>query len=113
MTEQVTEYIQNVKVDWQTEICAQLREAIHQAVPDVTERLQYGKPHFLKNGKYLAVLGTAKEWVSFTIFNADTIEADFFEEGGTDRKTVKIRKGQSAEVDRLAAFLQKAAETIS
>lgn len=113
MNEQVTEYIEKIKVDWQAEVSQQLRQLIHQAVPDVTERLQYGKPHFLKNGKYLAVLGTAKEWVSFTIFNATALEADFFEEGGADRKTVKIRKGQSADVERLAAFLQQAAETIS
>lgn len=111
---EVTTYIQSIKVDWQQPICEQLRQIIHQSVPDVTERIQYGKPHFLKNGKYAGVLGTAKDWVSFTIFNATDVEgpAGLFEDGPPERKTIKIRKGQAVDYDLLGALLQKAASTI-
>jgi hypothetical protein len=110
----VTEYIQNIKQDWQIEISNRLNELVHQAVPEVTERIQYGKPHYLKNGKYAAVLGTAKDWVSFTIFNAKDVEAPegVFEAGDPDRKTIKIRKGQSVDYDLLARLLQQAASTL-
>jgi hypothetical protein len=114
MNQQVTEYIQNVKVDWQGEICARLRELVNQSVPEVTERLQYSKPHFLKNGKYAAVFGIAKDWVSFTIFNAKSIEAPdgLFEAGDPDRKTIKIRKGQAVDYDLLGRLLQEASSTL-
>lgn len=114
MNEAVTEYIENIKVDWQAEIGRKLHEAVSQAEPEVTERIQYGKPHFLKNGKYLAVLGTAKDWVSFTIFNATALvgPADFFEAGPPERKTVKIRKGQDVDYGLVESLVKEAASTI-
>ncbi len=114
MNEAITEYIQKIKEEWQAEVSTQLRQVVHQAVPAVEERIQYSKPHFLKKGKYVAVLGTAKDWVSFTIFNATDLEAPdgFFEPGSPDRKTVKIRKGQTVDYELLTKYLQQAANTI-
>ena len=113
MNEAVTEYIQNLKETWQAEICTRLRQVIHQAVPEIEERIQYGKPHFTKNGKYAYVLGAAKDWLSFTIFQADALEAPagFFEAGNPDRKTVKFRKGQAIDYDFLAQLVQQAAKS--
>lgn len=109
MNQQVTDYIGKIKVQWQAEVCNRLRGMIHDALPDVEERLQYGKPHYLKNGKYAFVMGTAKEWVSFTIFNAQHLETPdgLFEasENG-DRKTIKIRAGQ--DYDLLAKLIEQA-----
>jgi len=114
MNQEVSDYIQNIKQDWQADICNQLRPVIHQSVPDVVERIQYGKPHFLKNGKYACVLGTAKDWVSFTIFNAKALESPdgLFEPGDPDRKTVKIRKGQAVDYTLLGMLLQQAASSL-
>ena len=114
MNQQVTEYIENIKLPWQADICNQLRQTIQQAVPDVEERIQYGKPHFLKNGKYAAVVGTAKGWVSFTIFNAQSIEGPdgLFEAGDPARKTVKICEGQAVDYALLGKLLAQAANTI-
>ncbi len=114
MNEDVTTYIEKIKLDWQVGIAERLRQVVHDAVPDVTERIQYGKPHFLKNGKYAAVLGTAKGWVSFTIFNADglTVADDVFEPGDPDRKTVKIKAGQEVDYDRLTELLRQAADSL-
>lgn len=112
MNQAVTDYIENIKQTWQIEICQQLRQLIHQAVPEVEERIQYGKPHFLKNSKYACVLGTAKGWVSFTIFNAQEIDAPFFEAGPPERKTVKIKEGQAVDYDLLAQLVQKAAGSV-
>src|SRR3954469_2512250 len=100
MNQQVTEYIEKIKVEWQAEICAHIRQLIFQAIPDVEERIQYGKPHYLKNGKYAFVLGTAKEWVSLTIFNAQNLatpEGLFESSDDGSRKTIKIRKEQAVD----------------
>jgi len=114
MNQAVTEYIEKISQEWQAEVCTKLRQVVHQAVPEVEERIQYSKPHFLKGGKYAAVLGTAKDWASFTIFNAATLEtpAGFFEDGPPERKTIKIRKGQTVDYELLAKLLQQAASSI-
>jgi len=115
MNEAVTEYIDNIKVDWQADLCKQLRPLIHQSIPDVEERLQYGKPHYLKSGKYAVVLGTAKGWVSLTIFNAQNLETPdglFETSDNGDRKTIKIREGQTVDYDLLAGLIQQAAQSI-
>lgn len=113
MNQAITEYIEKIKEAWQAEVSTQLRQIVHQAVPEVEERIQYGKPHFVKNGKYAAVLGTAKDWVSFTIFQATNLEAPegFFEPGSPDRKTIKIRKGQVVDYNLLAKLLEQAANS--
>ena len=112
MNPEVTDYINKISVDWQAELCRSIRHIIHQSIPTVVERIQYSKPHFLKDGKYAAVLGTAKGWVSFTIFNAQSLVAPdgYFEPSDTDdRKTVKFKQGQALDHDLLAKLLQKAA----
>ncbi len=114
MNEQVTAYIDNRPEAWQTDICNQLREIARQAIPDAEERLQYGKPHYLKNGSYAAVISAAKNQVSFTIFNAADLDAPdgLFEPGTPERRTVKIKKGQSVDHDLLTALLGRASATL-
>jgi hypothetical protein len=115
MNQAVTDYISKINQPWQAEICTQIRQVIHQAVPEIEERLQYSKPHFLKNGKYACVLGTAKGWVSFTIFNATALVTPegLFESSDTgDRKTIKIVPSQTVDYDLLAKLVQQAASTI-
>src|SRR3954452_12719269 len=72
--QEVTDYINKLNdkagQEWQVEVSNQLHKIAQDNIPDFSEKLQYGKPHFFKNGKYAAVLGTAKGWVTFTIFNA-------------------------------------------
>jgi hypothetical protein len=112
MNPAITDYIENIKHEWQKPICQQLRQLIHKALPAVEERLQYGKPHFMKAGKYAYVMGTAKEWVTLTIFNATDLQppSGFFEESDvTERRTIKIRQGQTVDYALLAQFVQQTA----
>jgi hypothetical protein len=110
----VTGYIDALAQDWQADICRTLHARIHEAIPDVTERLQYGKPHYLKNGKYACVLGPAKGWVALTIFNATDLHAPdgLFETGPPERKTVKIKPNQPIDFDLLTTLIRQAAATI-
>ncbi len=114
MNPDVTSFISQIKQEWQINTCNRLREIVQQAIPDVTERIQYGKPHFLQNGQYAAVIGPAKEWVSFTIFNAQSLEAPegFFEAGSPpERKTIKIRRDQVIDYELLAKLIHQAAQS--
>ncbi len=106
MNEEVSAYIQQTK-PWQVDVCNSLREIVHQAIPDVEERLQYGKPHFLKDGSYAAVIHASKDKVSFMIFNASDIEAPGLlrSMGKGERKTADITEGQTVDYQQLATLL--------
>jgi hypothetical protein len=114
MNPDIATYINKIDQKWQAEICTRLDEIVHEAIPDVQERIQYRKPHYLKNGKYACVVGTAKGWVTLTIFNAGALEAPdgFFEPGGPNRKTIKIRQDQAVDYDLLATYVRQASSTI-
>jgi hypothetical protein len=111
MNADVTQLIDSLDQPWQAEVCTRIREIIHQSVPDVEERIQYKKPHFLKNKQYVGVLGPAKGWVSYTIFNAQSLDtpSGLFETSDSgDRKTIKIKEGQDVDYDMLAKLIQQA-----
>jgi hypothetical protein len=114
MNQEVTDYINKLtakpKQEWQAEVCNQLRQVVFQAIPEVDERLQYGKPHYRKNGKYACVLSTAKGWVTFTIFEAEALQAPegFFEPGDPNRKTIKILEGQAVDYALVGKLIQQA-----
>ncbi|WP_127530965.1 DUF1801 domain-containing protein [Paenibacillus kobensis] len=111
MNEDVKLFLESVQVPWQAELCVSLRDAVQQAIPDMQERIQYKKPHFLKNGKYAAVISTSKDAVSFTIFNAAelTLPGNLFD-GPPERKTIKLRSGElPVELEQLSTWVKEAA----
>ncbi|WMT43198.1 DUF1801 domain-containing protein [Paenibacillus sp. D2_2] len=113
MNQEVTNFIEELKEPWHKEFTLRLRDVVHQAIPDVHERIQYKKPHFLKNGKYAAAISTSKEAVSFTIFNCSDLE---FPEGKFDgppeRKTLKLRKGDTVDPEQLVSLVSKASSSL-
>lgn len=113
MNPEVAEFIEALKEPWQRELSASLREVVHQAIPEAQERIQYKKPHFLKNGKYAAVISTSKDAVNFTIFNATALELpEGLFEGPAERKTLKLRKGDAFPSEQLAAWVGQAVSTL-
>ncbi|WP_042162992.1 DUF1801 domain-containing protein [Paenibacillus gorillae] len=110
MNQEVTDFINAVEQPWQVEVCNRLRQLIHEQVPSIEERIQYRKPHFLKNGKYAAVVAPAKGWVSFAIFNASELHPPdgLFEDGPPERRTVKIREKDAVDYDLLAELFKQA-----
>ena len=110
MNQDVTQYIQKLQ-PWQAEVCESLRKLVYQAIPDVEERLQYGKPHCLKNGRYASVIHAAKDKVSFMIFNAGELEEikGFFQSTTSpERKTATIREGQDIDYNLRSNPLNRA-----
>jgi hypothetical protein len=114
MNEEVSQYIQKLP-KWQVEICESLRKVVFETIPDAQERMQYGKPHYLKNGHYAAVISVAKDKVSFMIFNAaelEDIKGFFKSTSSPDRKTATITQGTEVDYAILASRLQQASETL-
>lgn len=113
MNQEVTDFVRAVKEPWQGELCFRLREVVHGAIPGVQERIQYKKPHFLNNGKYAAVISTSKDAVSFTIFNTSGLSLpEGLFDGPPERKTIKLRQGQSVDCDQLSSLVSQAASTL-
>jgi hypothetical protein len=114
MSDDVTQYI-NKAQPWQIDVCEKLRAMVGQTIPDVEERLQYGKPHYLKNGHYAAVIAVAKDKVSFMVFNATDIpevKGLLRALGNGERKAVDIREGQTVDYGALASILEETATAL-
>ena len=113
MNQEVTDFIKALKEPWQGELSTNLREVVHQAIPDVHERIQYKKPHFLKNGKYAAVISTSKNAVSFTIFNAVELELpEGMFDGPLERKTLKLSEGDTFDSRQLVLLVSQASDSL-
>lgn len=106
---EVTAFIEQIQIPWQVEIAEQLRQLVHDTIPDVQERVQYKKPHFLKNGKYVMVISPSKQAMSFTIFNATGLDLpDGIFEGPEERKTIKLKEKDTPDYEWLADLLKQA-----
>ncbi|AIQ23902.1 DUF1801 domain-containing protein [Paenibacillus sp. FSL H7-0737] len=113
MNQEVIDFIEALKEPWQVVLSTNLREVVHQAIPDVQERIQYKKPHFLKNGKYAAAISTSKDAVSFVIFNTNELEfPEGIFEGPPERKTLKLRKGDTVDTAQLVAWVSQSSASL-
>lgn len=114
MPNDVTSYISK-GLPWQIEVCEKLRELLRQTIPGVEEKLEYGKPHFLKNGQHAAVIHVAKDKVSFMVFNAadvDPVKGVLRSLGNGDRKSVDIKENQDVDYELLADILARTSSTL-
>ncbi len=114
MNQEVSAYIEKLP-EWQVKVCNTLRKMITKTLPDAEERMQYGKPHYLKNGHYACVYMAAKDKVSFMIFNAATLEEikGFFKSmSDPNRKTATIKEGDTIDYNQLAGLLREASSTL-
>ncbi|NLU93432.1 DUF1801 domain-containing protein [Chitinophaga sp. Ak27] len=114
MNPEITQYIEKLS-PWQVTVSDTLRKMILKAIPDAEERLQYGKPHYLKNGQYAAVIAAAKAKVSFMIFNAGElpeVKGYFAPTTSPDRKIATITEGLAVDYKQLETWLKKASKSL-
>lgn len=112
MNPEVTTYVEGLTLAWQVEVAHRLRALVHEVIPEVQERIQYKKPHFLKNGHYAAVISPAKDSLSFMIMNAQGIAFPKGFDGPEERKWLKIREGDAPDYDQLAKLLAQASASL-
>ena len=111
MNHDVTTYIEGTK-PWQAEVCNELRSTVLRALADIEEAMQYGKPHFVREGRHVAVLHVAAAKVSFMVFDAGAVEPVpglLRSLGSGDRKVVDIREGETVDLDFIADLLRRTA----
>ena len=111
MNQEVADYIDNLP-KWQGEIGSVLRNMVYETIPEAEERIQYKKPHFLKNGHYAAVISPSKDAVAFMIMNANGIDFPKGFEGPAERKWIKLREGDTPDLAALSDLLKKASGTL-
>ncbi|MCQ6563157.1 DUF1801 domain-containing protein [Paenibacillus mendelii] len=111
MNQEVSAFIENLP-KWQSEIGLTLRNLVHETIPEAEERIQYKKPHFLKNGHYAAVISPSKDAIAFMIMNATGIEFPKHFDGPAERKWGKLREGDSPDLPMLSELLKQASSTL-
>ncbi|OAS15076.1 DUF1801 domain-containing protein [Paenibacillus oryzisoli] len=111
MNQEVTAYIENLP-KWQADISSTLRNLVHETIMGVEERIQYKKPHFLKNGHYAAVISPSKDAIAFMIMNANGIDFPKEFDGPPERKWIKLKEGHSPDILTLSDLLKQASATL-
>lgn len=98
-------YIANLP-DWQQRVCAQIRQLIHEAEPDIDERIKFtDRPYFVHNGNVAALLA-AKDHVNVFIYDPIAADPKHLINQGNDNSTaraIQIYEGQTIDG---AAFVQ-------
>ncbi|MFC5529724.1 DUF1801 domain-containing protein [Cohnella yongneupensis] len=112
MNEEVTVYIENLGATWQIELAKRLREIVHQTIPSIEERIQYKKPHFLKNGHFAAVISPSKDAIAFMIMNTAGMEFPKGFEGPPERKWIKNKEGVSPDYTLLSSLLAQSSQAL-
>lgn len=112
MSQEVITFIESLSQPWQVEIANKLRYLVLEAIPEAEERIQYKKPHFLKNGHYAAVISPSKDAIAFMIMNASSLDVPKEFEGPAERKWIKIREGDTPDYALLANLLIQASNTL-
>lgn len=112
MNEEVSAFIENLSQPWQIEVSNSLRHMVYQAIPEVEERMQYKKPHFLKHGHYAAVISPSKDAIAFMIMNTTGLAFPKGFEGPPERRWLKIREGDTPDYEMLANLLVQASSKL-
>lgn len=112
MSQEVISFIENLSLPWQVEVGKKLRLMVQEAIPEVEERIQYKKPHFLKNGHYAAVISPSKDAIAFMIMNTTDLEVPTNFDGPPERKWLKIRKDDTPDFEQLSELLVQASSSL-
>lgn len=112
MNPEVTAFIEKLDPSWKAEISNKLRQMVYECIPEAEERIQYKKPHFLKNGHYAAVISPSKDAIAFMIMNTNGMEVPKEFQGPEERKWLKIKEGDSPDYKQLSELLTQASSSL-
>lgn len=112
MNQEVSLFIEKLASPWQVQLCGQLRQIVHETIPGAEEKIQYKKPHFLKNGQFAAVISPSKDAIAFMIMNTADMTFPKGFEGPTERKWIKLREGDTPDLVQLSGYLKQASESL-
>jgi hypothetical protein len=106
----VDDYIARLPA-WQQEICAQLRDLIHQADPKLTETIKRRvQPYFVLDGNVCALLA-AKDHVNLFLYDGGIVPdpAHIITAGHTNKtaRTISYRQGETIRARPLVTMLKQ------
>ena len=95
-------------VDWQQEICRDVRNLVHAADPEVSETIKFrNRPYFVLQGNICALLA-AKDHVNVFLYDGAIVpDPEGIITGGHDNtaaRTVAIRQGETINAPALTAI---------
>ncbi|MFD0670303.1 DUF1801 domain-containing protein [Cohnella sp. GCM10027633] len=111
MSQEVIAFIDQLPA-WQSEVGRTLRDLVLRTIPSAEERIQYKKPHFLKNGHYAAIISPSKDAIAFMIMNATGLEVPKSFDGPEERKWLKIKQGDTPDYELLGKLLAQASSSL-
>jgi hypothetical protein len=108
----VDDYI-NARPDWQRAICADLRDLIHAAVPEIEETIKRTvQPYFVLQGNVCALLA-AKNHINLFLYDGAIVpDPEHIITSGHDNKTarcVSFRQGDPINTPALTTMLRQIA----
>jgi len=105
MNEQITKYISEAPEE-QKKIMEKIRELIHTTVEGVVENFKWSRPVF-STDKDFAYFKTAKNYLTFGIFDFEKIENDIhlLEGTGKDMRHIKIKKLDDLQTDVIKKWM--------
>jgi len=106
----VDDYIARLP-EWQQEICAQLRELIHQVDPEMTETIKRSvQPYFVLDGNVCALLA-AKNHINLFLYDGGIVpDPDGIITAGHTNKTartISYRQGEKIKARPLTTMLKQ------
>ncbi len=108
--ESVAHYIENAP-QAQQPLLLQLRNLIHETVPDTKEAIKWGFPVFAKN-KDFAYLRSSKNHITLGFYNFDRIDngKEMLEGSGNTLRHIKIRTESDIKPEILAEWFTATAD---
>lgn len=113
MNPEVTNYINNLKIDWQRDVVTQLRHLIHRADSQINETVRWGTPAFDHSGP-VVWLFCANDWVHFAFIQGVLLDDShgLFEEKADSaskaKRTIKIKEGDKIPSAPIAQLIKQA-----
>lgn len=107
----VDSYIERLP-DWQRDLCARLRDMIHEADPDVEETIKRSvQPYFVLNGNVCALLAT-KNHVNLFLYDPTVPDPDGLinqGQGNTTARAIQFFEGDEVDRDAVVRLIRSIA----
>ena len=104
MNSKVDEYIARQKSP-QKEICASLRQLIHDTLPGTNEEMKWGVPAF-SDGKFYIVALKNHVNVGFSIKSLTGEDLSLFDGGGKTTRHIQVKDSAGINSDRITSLIK-------
>lgn len=107
-SDEVSKYINNCETDTKIEIMIKLRQLIHDELPEILEKINWGFPVFILKVD-IAYIKNNKNYITFGFNNSQKIKTDVkkLEGTGNTMNHIKIYKEQDIDYQLLKVWIKE------